>query len=87
MWIIFRDDAGAATDGVNLDNVMSWSSGLTEDKIPYVVLQFVVMGSDGTRGLGEKPWSMRLTGAERQQFLAAILPQPTKKTRAEVTGS
>lgn len=86
MWITFYDEQGAATDGVNLDNVMSWSSGLTEDKIPYVVLQFVVMGSDGTRGLGEKPWSMRLTGAERQQFLAAVLPQAAKKNRPVATG-
>lgn len=69
----FRRADGTVTDGVNLDLVMSWSSGVTEKGEAYVILSFAVMSQDIVRGGPMQPWVMRLTGAERDQFLAAML--------------
>jgi hypothetical protein len=72
MFLNFRNSAGGIEAGVNLDQVMSWTSNKTEEGVPYVLLSFAVMASELSRGTGEKPWSMRLTGPEREQFLAAM---------------
>jgi len=58
--------------GINLAQVMSWATGLTEKGEPCVTLCFAVMAQDFAKGPAMQPWAMRLTGEERQQFLAAV---------------
>lgn len=73
LWLTFRAPDQQAHAGINLAQVMSWSTGLTESGEPCVTLCFAVMAQDFAKGPAMQPWAMRLTGEERRQFLAAVM--------------
>ncbi len=72
-WLTFSTPGQPPSGGINLTQVMSWGAGLTEKGEPCVTLCFAVMAQDLAKGPAMQPWAMRLTGEERQQFLAAVV--------------
>ena len=69
----FVNAVGNTDAGINMDQVMSWSSSLDKDGTAAVIVTFAVMANAAAQGTTSQPWAMRLTGTEREQFLAYIL--------------